>query len=131
MLDSETIAKPEDARKIEARVEKHDFSASYDQPTPAAYYRSLHDLDYRLPELARPIVMQCLDVVRRERQTDVPRVIDLCCGYGVNAALWNHDVTMETLYRRYAAWPHPGDALQGVIERDRRLFARCRRRSTS
>ena len=128
MLDSETATTSHGtATRIRARVEKHDFSASYDQPTPAAYYRSLQDLDYRLPELARPIIERYLDAIRQERKRDVVRVIDLCSGYGVNAALWNHRIEMEALYRRYAAWPDAGDPAQEVIEDDRRLFAACRR----
>jgi SAM-dependent methyltransferase len=128
MLDSETATTSHGtATRIRARVEKHDFSASYDQPTPAAYYRSLQDLDYRLPELARPIIGRYLDAIRRERPRDVVRVIDLCCGYGVNAALWNHRIDMDALYQRYAVWPHAGKPAKEVIEEERRLFAMCRR----
>jgi SAM-dependent methyltransferase len=128
MPDSETTTETRDAAtRIRARVEKHDFSASYDQPTPAAYYRSLQDLDYRLPELARPFIGRYLDAIRRERKCAVLRVIDLCCGYGVNAALWNHRIDMEALYRRYAFWPEAGEPAQEVTEEDRRLFAACRR----
>jgi SAM-dependent methyltransferase len=128
MQDSEIVARIHGApARINARAKKHDFSASYDQPTPVAYYRSLRDLDYRLPELARPIIGRYLDAIRQARMRDVLRVIDLCCGYGVNAALWNHRIDMEALYRRYADWPDAGDPVGEVIEDDRRLFAACRR----
>ena len=128
MLKSESITEPHaETTPIRPRIDKHDFSPSYDQPTPAAYYRSLRDLDYRLPELARPFIMRCFDAIRRERGRKVVRVIDLCSGYSVNAALWNHDITMKTLYRRYADWPHAGVPIQKVLEDDRRMFALCRR----
>ena len=128
MLDSETATTSHGpATRIRARVEKHDFSASYDQPTPAAYYRSLQDLDYRLPELARPIIERYLHAIRRERKRDVVRVVDLCCGYGVNAALWNYRIDMDALYQRYAVWPRAGKPTKEVIEEDRRMLAMRRR----
>lgn len=129
MLKSESITEPHaDATSIRPRIDKYDFSASYDQPTPAAYYRSLRDLDYRLPELARPFIMRCLDAIRRERGRKVVRVIDLCSGYGVNAALWNHEIGMDELYDRYAVWPGRNDSEEQVIERDRRWFDMLRNR---
>lgn len=107
---------------------KTDFSDTYDQPTPETYYRTLKGLDYRTPELARPFIRRCLDLVRKTLRHRQARVIDLCCGYGVNAALLNHDVDMGDLYDRYAEWPKPDLPSKAMIEGDRRLFA-ARRKS--
>ena len=109
-------------------IKKTDFSATYDRPTPETYYRTLQGLDYRTPELARPFIRRCLDLVRKTFRNRQPRVIDLCCGYGANAALLNHDVDMDDLYDRYTNWPAPGLSKRAMIEGDRRLFT-ARRKS--
>ena len=67
-------------------------------------------------------------MIRKTRRDRPVRVIDLCCGYGVNAALLNHDVDMDDLYDRYTVWPGPNLLPKAMIEGDRRLFA-IRRRS--
>ena len=107
---------------------KSNFSNTYNRPTPETYYRALHSLDYKTPELARPFIRRCLDMIRKTRRDRPVRVIDLCCGYGVNAALLNHDVDMDDLYDRYTVWPVPDLLPKAMIEGDRRLFA-IRRRS--
>jgi SAM-dependent methyltransferase len=122
MINSETtpsVTKP--------GAKKADFSDTYDRPTPETYYRALKGLDYKTPELARPFIRRCLDLVRKTIGHRQARVIDLCCGYGVNAALLNHDVDMGDLYDRYADWPKPGLPATAMIERDRRLFAAKRK----
>lgn len=115
------------APAIKLGSKKTDFNDTYDRLTPEAYYRTLRGLDYRLPELARPLIKRCLEAVRQIRCRNRVRVIDLCCGYGVNAALLNHNVDMDDLYDRYADWPHASLPAQTVIEWDRRLFAMRRR----
>ena len=30
-------------------------------------------------------------------------MLDLCCSYGINAALLNHDLTLDALYARYGS----------------------------
>jgi len=105
---------------------KANFNDTYDQLTPEAYYQTLHGLDYRLPELARPLIERCIDTLRRIRRRSRIRVIDLCCGYGVNAALLNHKIDMDDLYDRYTDVAHVDLPAEKVIERDRHLFARRR-----
>jgi SAM-dependent methyltransferase len=122
MIDSRT-AMP----AIKLGSKKTDFSDTYDRPTPETYYRTLRGLDYKIPELARPFIKRCLDVVRKTLRSRQVRVIDLCCGYGVNAALLNHDVDMDDLYDRYTDWPGPDLLPQTMIEEDRRLFATRRK----
>ncbi len=116
------------ASAINLGSKKADFSDTYDRSTPETYYRALRGLDYKIPELARPFIRRCLDVVRKTLRSRPARVIDLCCGYGVNAAMLNHDVDMDDLYNRYADWPGPDLPPKAMIEGDRRLFA-ARRKS--
>lgn len=108
-------------------AKKTNFDATYDRPTPQAYYYTLRGLDYRLPELARPFIKRSLSAVRRSRSRDRLKMIDLCCGYGVNAALLNHDIDMQDLYDRCADGPDERLPVPMIVERDRGLFARRRR----
>ncbi len=123
MTDAQTKAPA-----IKLGSKKTNFSDTYDRPTPETYYRTLHRLDYKIPELARPIIKRCLDMIRKTLRRRPVRVIDLCCGYGVNAAMLNHDVDMDDLYDRYTDWPGPDLPADGAAEGARRLFA-ARRKS--
>ncbi|HEX6312952.1 MAG TPA: hypothetical protein VF152_15165 [Acidimicrobiia bacterium] len=42
-----------------------------------------------------------LEERRRSAGTEQPVVTDLCCSYGINAALMNHDLDIDDLYERY------------------------------
>ena len=111
MTDAQTAAPA-----IKPGSRKSNFSDTYDRPTPETYYRALHSLDYKTPELARPFIRRCLDMIRKTLRGRPVRVIDLCCGYGVNAALLNHDVDMDDLYDRYTDWPGPDLLPKAMIE---------------
>ena len=71
---------------------KADFSDIYTQPDPRAYYRTLGALDYQIPRVALPVFEAAL-AARRPRSGAAGEgghqvVLDLCCSYGVNAALF-------------------------------------------
>lgn len=123
MIDTQTTAPV-----IKLGSRKTDFNDTYDRSTPETYYRVLRSFDYMIPELARPFIKRSLETIRKTLHSRPVRVIDLCCGYGVNAALLNHDVDMDDLYDRYTDWPRPDLLPKTVIEEDRRLFA-ARRKS--
>lgn len=122
MTDAQTAAP---AIKLDSK--KTNFSDTYDRPTPETYYRALHGLDYKTPELARPFIRRCLNMIRKTLRRRPVRVIDLCCGYGANAAMLNHNVDMDDLYDRYTDWPGPELQPKAMIEGDRRLFATRRK----
>ncbi|MGE3287100.1 MAG: class I SAM-dependent methyltransferase [Pseudonocardia sp.] len=75
---------------------KADFSEIYVQPDPRAYYATLRPLDYRIPQLATPVVEAVVAAARPAA------VLDLCCSYGINAALLRHDVGWERVAEHYA-----------------------------
>ncbi len=53
-------------------------------------------------------------------------MLDLCCSYGINAALLNHDVTLAELYAHYTR-PLPPSSPPRNWPRDREFYARRRR----
>jgi SAM-dependent methyltransferase len=107
-------------------AQKADFTDIYTRPDPRAYYRTLRALDYEVPEHGREVFDVVLDELRGG-MTRSPVVLDLCCSYGINAALLNHDVTLDEVGDHYAR----GDGLtrEELIARDREWYGA--RRSSS
>jgi SAM-dependent methyltransferase len=98
--------------------QKADFSDIYIQPDPRAYYRTLGALDYEIPEHGREVFDLVLDELRETRPS--PMVLDLCCSYGINAAVLNHGLTFGEIESHYTeAEGLPRDEL---IERDRAWY---------
>ncbi|MFE7743797.1 class I SAM-dependent methyltransferase [Nocardia sp. NPDC057455] len=99
---------------------KASFDDIYDRPDPRAYYARMSDLDYRIPELAKPFFQQQIREFRASARVAVPTVLDIGCSYGVNAALLRFDTTIGELAEHYAV----GDIDRaGLIQRDRARVA--------
>jgi SAM-dependent methyltransferase len=94
---------------------KISFDHVYDAPDPRPFCGTLRELDYLLPQLAKPYFAKLIE----ERGT--PTVLDVGCSYGVNAALYRHDVTMDDLYAHYSGEEAAGLDRAGLIARDRAL----------
>lgn len=77
------------------------FDHIYDMPDPREYFRALGRLDYDIPQRARPIFSRILENCRSQ---DAERggVLDVCCSYGVNAALLRSDLSLADLYQHYS-----------------------------
>jgi predicted TPR repeat methyltransferase len=73
----------------------------YSQNDPRPYFGTLRELEYRIPQSAKTYFACLIEELRCSRP--VPRVLDVGCSYGINAALLRHDATMDELYERYAA----------------------------
>src|ERR1039458_2541280 len=79
---------------------KADFTRIYNQPDPRAYFRTLNDLEYQVPQQALPIFEAVLAAAVRGGR---PRtVLDVCCSYGINAALLRCDVDLGEIGARPA-----------------------------
>ncbi|MBF6302016.1 class I SAM-dependent methyltransferase [Nocardia amamiensis] len=95
---------------------KASFDDIYDRPDPRAYYARMSDLDYRIPELAKPVFQQQIREYRASARVTTPTVLDIGCSYGVNAALLRLDTTMQDLAEHYA---DAESDRAGLIRRDR------------
>lgn len=85
---------------------KADFSHIYDRPDPRDYFRTLSSLDYEIPQRARLVFATIFTAIRAEGDAaggEPLRVLDLCCSYGVNAALLRCDLDLDDLYDRYSS----------------------------
>jgi SAM-dependent methyltransferase len=96
----------------------------YTQPDPRAYFGALRELDYRIPEYAKPYFAKLIEE-RREargaRETQPPTVLDIGCSYGINAVLLGCDITMDELYGRYTGDAAEGQTRSTLLARDRDL----------
>ena len=81
---------------------KANFDHVYDLPDPRGYFMTLGTLDYRAPEHGSHVFSSLLRSMRRDDEV-APRILDLCCSYGVNAALLKCDLTLDDLYARYGS----------------------------
>ncbi|NIR59881.1 MAG: hypothetical protein GWO02_10305, partial [Gammaproteobacteria bacterium] len=104
---------------------KASFTSIYDQEDPVAYFSTLRPLEYQAPAHAQGIFRRCVQALTRTRGSRPVTVADLCCGYGVNAALLNHELVLEDLYRRYSPTIR-FRTLKARIAADRKFFAERR-----
>ncbi len=103
------------------------FDEVYDQPDPRAYFRALGPLEYQTPQHAQQVFRRAV-AARAARTTRPVTVLDVCCSYGINAALLNHDVTLDELYDHYTSPRAAALSTAELIEWDRDYYAARRRR---
>jgi SAM-dependent methyltransferase len=104
---------------------KVSFDHVYTEPDPRPYFRVLREVDYHLPQLAKPYFAKQVEEYREARRVAEPTVLDIGCSYGVNAALHRCDATMDELNEHYADEEVAGLDRAGMIARDRE-FVRAR-----
>ncbi|MFF2011036.1 hypothetical protein ACFVWY_18460 [Streptomyces sp. NPDC058195] len=110
------------------------FDEVYSQPDPRSYFGALGPLGYQTPHHAQSVFRRLLSFVGLSGDGTHPAergaeavVLDICCSYGINAALLNHHVTWEELYERYTS-PRAARMTTGeLMESDRRYYAARRR----
>ncbi|MGG2460831.1 hypothetical protein ACO0M4_13605 [Streptomyces sp. RGM 3693] len=112
------------------------FDDIYGQPDPRAYFSALGALGYRTPHHAQSVFRRLLPLVGFPEVAERPAgqeggppatVLDICCSYGINAALLNHHVTLEELYDRYTSPQVARLTTAELIESDREYYATRRR----
>ena len=76
---------------------KADFTRIYNQPDPRAYFNTLSGLDYQITQQALPVIEAVLAASGRPTT-----ILDVCCSYGINAALVRHRVDLAEISARCA-----------------------------
>ncbi|GKT65597.1 methyltransferase type 12 [Colletotrichum tofieldiae] len=111
---------------------KADFKSIYNQPDPRAYFAALTPLKYQIPEHALPFVNRVLELSSTHRASthggakSNGKILDVCCSYGINAALLRHDLDLDSMATHYASSPKLSAREQ--VAADKRFFAsrQCR-----
>ncbi|MER7577801.1 hypothetical protein [Streptomyces sp. NPDC126514] len=108
---------------------KSRFDDIYVQPDPRAYFTRLAALDYEIPHQAQPVFRRA--AAERAAFDDgmpgQPTVLDVCCSYGINAALLNHDVTLAELSQRYTSPVAQSMSTAELAAWDKEFYAERRR----
>lgn len=105
------------------------FDDIYQRPDPRAYFGRLAPLEYEIPHHAQTVFRR----VAAERAAlddghpGRPAVLDLCCSYGINAALLNHEVTLAELYQRYTSPDCQAMSTAELAVSDKQFYAERRR----
>jgi SAM-dependent methyltransferase len=94
---------------------KVSFDDVYASPDPRAFFTTLREVDYHLPQLAKPYFAKQIS------ECGARTVLDVGCSYGVNAALYRCDATMDDLYAHYTGDEAAGLDRAGLLARDRAL----------
>jgi len=103
---------------------KNSFDHIYNLADPRGYYGTLRELDYSTPAHASNIFARCVEALRDLRGRDTVTVLDLCCGYGVNAALLNHSLDLDSLYQHYTAEDVARLGVADMAALDREYYSR-------
>lgn len=99
---------------------KVNLNGIYNRSDPIAYFSTLSQLDYQIPQKARPAFRRLIAARREVREVRPLRVLDLGCSYGVNGAVLKYGLSMPELYRLYGA--DAGTAQDALLDRDRGLY---------
>ncbi|MGH8998345.1 MAG: hypothetical protein ACRDY7_03035 [Acidimicrobiia bacterium] len=87
--------------------------------------------DYETPAHAQRIFRRLVAARREQKGHEDVAVLDLCCSYGVNAALLNHELTLRSLYERYCSDELDGVSSAELSRADRQFFGQRRRPSAA
>ncbi|WP_405458834.1 hypothetical protein OG786_17080 [Streptomyces sp. NBC_00101] len=104
------------------------FDDAYNQPDPRAYFRDLGPWGYQTPHHAQSVFRRLLTALRTgSPEAPAPTVLDICCSYGINAALLNHHLTLSDLYTHYTSERATASSTDELIAWDKEFYASHRR----
>jgi hypothetical protein len=90
----------------------------YVQPDPRAYFSTLRELGYCIPQLAKPHFAKQIQEFREFSRKPTINILDIGCSYGINAVLLNYDASMDELYEHYDALDSPAQTRNTVLTCD-------------
>jgi SAM-dependent methyltransferase len=102
-------------------LHKADFGAIYDQPDPRAYFLTLEPFDYVIPQHGAELFARLLRA-RATADTRRPRVLDVCCSYGVVATLMKTELELADIYAHYREAGRQDLTSEHLVDEDRRLL---------
>jgi SAM-dependent methyltransferase len=84
---------------------KANFELIYDLEDPREYFNTLGRFDYCVAQHGQHVFSSLIEARRDGSSNGIKRtkVLDVCCSYGINAALLKHETTLEELYARYGS----------------------------
>jgi SAM-dependent methyltransferase len=105
-----------------ANAIKADFHDIYRAKDPRAYFGVLGGLDYVIPEIAGPVLLQLADSLVQSRGSPIT-ILDIGCSYGILSAVMRSGLGMDELRSRYAKLPLQVMNSDGLAWYDSHYFA--------
>jgi SAM-dependent methyltransferase len=123
-----SAAAPVRTRVTSGQEARTSFEELYDLPDPRAFFRAFGPLEYRTPHHAQGVFRRMVAACAHSARAAEPvTVLDICCSYGINAALLNHDLTLDDLYAHYTSRQAAAFTTAELIKWDRAYYAAHRR----
>lgn len=99
---------------------KASFDHIYDLEDPRGYFNALGELEYQAPQHGSSVFSALLDELDTNERP--AKVVDLCCSYGVNAALLKHELSLQDLYSRYGSKQLAGLSTEELVSSDNEFY---------
>lgn len=106
------------------RSGKASFEHIYDLKDPKEYFNTLGSMEYRIPHHGQKVFSKLVERLQAEISGRPVNVLDLCCSYGINAALLKYEVTLEDLYERYRSEEVGGVSGDALVAADAGFYGR-------
>ena len=88
-------------QKSQLKKHKADFTGVYNEKTPHAYFSTMRELEYQIPENSKPQINSIIEEIKTSDGRNSVTVLDLGFSYGVLSALIRLDLPLDALYQRY------------------------------
>lgn len=102
---------------------KANFDHIYTADDPRPYFETLGDLDYQIPAHGAAVFSAIAGQIGEVRDIETVRVTDLCCSYGINAALMKYEPTFAEVTDHYTAAECQALERDELLDRDRAFFS--------
>jgi hypothetical protein len=106
---------------------KANFEVIYDLEDPREYFNVLGEFDYCIPQHGQHVFGALAEAWRNGDKSRRLRIVDVCCSYGVNAALLKHKITIDDLYARYRSRELADLSHEELAESDAEFYGKRRR----
>lgn len=112
---------------VHVRGGKAQFGRVYNQADPRGYFQALRDLEYQTPAHGKRVFAGLVQRWREHVEREDVVMLDLCCSYGINGALLNHDLTLDALCARYGSPELAALSSEELVVADRAFYREHRR----
>ncbi len=106
---------------------KANFDLIYDLEDPREYFNVLREFDYCIPRHGQRLFSSLIEARHQEAEERPLRIVDICCSYGVNAALLKYETTLDGLYARYGSEDLATLSSEELAEADAAFYGERRR----
>ncbi len=105
---------------------KANFDLVYGLEDPREYFGAFRELDYCIPEHGQRVFSSLIEGRREQGQNGIEKrragVVDVCCSYGINAALLKYETSLDDLYTRYTSEELVGLSSEDLAEADAAFY---------